>query len=202
VNLAMNRALDSAALETLFRSARSYNGWLPDPISEAAIRDIYELARMGPTSANSNPARFVWAHSKAAKEKVAACVLPGNQNKVLTAPVVAIIGFDADFHQRFDYLTPFAPTKFRDHFAANEQDRYDTAFRNSSLQGAYLMLAARALGYDCGPISGFNHTALNQAFFAGTTVRANFICGIGHGAKESVMERLPRFAFEQASTIV
>lgn len=193
--------LDEAGLDLLFRNARSYNGWRADPISEDEIRKIYELAKNGPTSTNGSPARFIWARSRAAREKVAACVMEGNKAKVLGAPVVAIIGFDTEFHRNFDYLMPFAPDKYRSLYEGNAQLRYDMAFRNSSLQGAYLMMAARSLGYDCGPMSGFDHAALNGAFFAGTSVQVNFLCCIGHGDPASLMPRNPRYAFEQVNKV-
>lgn len=194
--------LDDDALGRLFRNARSYNQWLPQPMAEEEIRRLYDLAKFGPTSANGNPARFIWALSAAAKEKVSACVFEANAPKVLSASVVVIIGFDNEFHNHFEYLMPFAPDKYHAAFENNEQDRYDTAFRNSSLQGAYLIMAARALGYDCGPISGFDHAKLNAAFFEGSTVRANFLCCIGQGAKQALMPRNARFAFEQVNEII
>jgi 3-hydroxypropanoate dehydrogenase len=137
--------LDETGLDLLFRTARSHNGWRADPISEDAIRKIYELAKMGPTSTNGNPARFIWARSSAAKERVAACVMDANKPKVLSAPVVAIIGFDTEFHRNFDYLMPFAPDKYRNVYEGSVQLRYDTAFRNSSLQG-WTMTADRCQG--------------------------------------------------------
>lgn len=193
--------LDEAGLDLLFRSARSYNGWRMDPISTDEIRKIYELAKFGPTSTNGNPARFIWARSRAAKEKVAACVMTANKQKVLSAPVVAIIGFDTEFHRNFDYLMPFAADRYRNLYEGSAQLRYDTAFRNSSLQGAYLMMAARSLGYDCGPMSGFDPVALNDTFFAGTSVQVNFLCCIGYGAPGSLMPRNPRYPFEQVNKI-
>jgi 3-hydroxypropanoate dehydrogenase len=195
-------ALDPAALDTLFREGRSFNQWVPTPMSEAEIREIHDLAKWGPTSANGNPARFIWASSDAGREKVAACVLPGNASKVLTASAVAIIGFDTDFHNNFHLLLPHAPERYQAHFEANPQDRFDTAFRNSSLQGAYLIMAARALGYDCGPISGFDHDAMNKAFFEGTSVRANFLCCIGRGDRAALTPRNRRYDFEQISQII
>ncbi|WP_066554646.1 malonic semialdehyde reductase [Croceicoccus bisphenolivorans] len=194
--------IDDQAMDILFREARSYNGWLPFTLGEREARTIYDLARFGPTSTNGNPARFVWALSAEAKEKVAACVMEGNKAKVLSSGGVAIIGFDTEFHRHYEKLMPFAPEKYHAHFAANEQDRLDTAFRNSSLQGAYLMMAARALGYDCGPISGFNHDAMNAAFFEGTSVRANFICCIGRGDPASLMPRNPRFDFDEVNSVI
>lgn len=194
--------LDETGLDLLFRNARSYNRWLPVPISDDDIRKIYELAKLGPTSTNSNPARFIWARSSDAKEKLAACVMEPNKPKVLGASVVVIIGFDTEFHRNFDYLMNFAPDKYRSYYESSAQLRYDTAFRNSSLQGAYLMMAARSLGYDCGPMSGFDHAAMNAAFFAGTSVQTNFLCCIGQGSQELLMPRNPRYAFEQVNQIV
>jgi 3-hydroxypropanoate dehydrogenase len=194
--------LSEAALDQLFRDARSYNGWQPEPIPEAVIRQLYELAKLGPTSANGNPARYIWAHSTAAKAKIAACVFEGNVTKVSSASVVVIIGFDLDFYRHFGQLMPFAPEKYRQAFSGDEQLRHDTAFRNSSLQGAYLIMAARSIGYDCGPMSGFDNAKLDQAFFSGTTIRSNFLCCIGRGDRQSLKPRNPRFDFEQVNEIV
>jgi 3-hydroxypropanoate dehydrogenase len=196
------RQIDGAALDVLFRNARSFNGWGSESISLDDIQELYELAKLGPTSANGNPARFVWVHSEAAKTRLSQCVKAGNVQKILSAAVVAVIGFDTEFHDHFQHLMPFAADKYREAFAASEQERYDTAFRNSSLQGAYLIMAARALGYDCGPISGFEHELVNAALFAGTSVRANFLCCIGQGAAETLMPRNPRFDFQQINTVI
>ncbi len=191
--------LDDAALDTLFRSARTYYSWAETPVSDDDLRRIYDLAVLGPTSANASPARFVFCRTVAAREKLAACVSAANAPKVRAAPVTVIIGMDLEFHEQLPKLFPHADA--RSWFAGNDAAIRATAFRNSSLQGAYLMLAARALGFDCGPMSGFDPAAVDAAFFAGTRVETNFICSIGHGTDEKLMARLPRLAFDEAATL-
>jgi nitroreductase len=195
----MPEALPRPVLDQLFLEARTHTHWGEEPVPEATLRRLYDLLRMGPTSANCCPARFVFAASPAARGKLAACVSQGNRAKVLAAPVTVIIGMDERFHDRLGRLYPHnpdAPNWFRDPGVARE-----TAFRNSSLQGAYLILAARSLGLDCGPMSGFDADKVNAAFFAGTTVRANFICSLGHGQRDKLHPRSPRLAFEEACRI-
>lgn len=189
--------LDDAALDTLFRTARTYSSWAPDPIPEDMIRRIYALAALGPTSANSSPARFVFCRTTEAREKLAKCVSEKNAPKVLTAPVTAIIGMDLAFHDKLPQLFPHADA--RSWFTGNDAMIRETAFRNSSLQGGYLLLAARALGLDCGPMSGFDKAAVDAAFFAGTTVETNFICSIGTGTTDALFPRSPRLAFDEAA---
>lgn len=194
-------SLDASALDQLFLSARSYNSWGDDPVGEADIRAIYALAALGPTSANSSPARFVFCASPEARAKLADCVLPTNREKVLTAPVTAIIGMDMTFYERIPELFPHNPGA-KDWFSGNEALARETAFRNASLQGAYLIMAARALGFDAGPMSGFAKPAVDAAFFTGTRVEANFICAIGRGTTEKLFPRSPRLAFEDAAQIL
>ncbi|MGV3554315.1 MAG: malonic semialdehyde reductase [Croceibacterium sp.] len=190
----MAEALDDAALDTLFREARSYNGWLDEDVSGDEIRAIYELMKMGPTSANMQPARIVWCKSEQAKQKLANCAMEGNKAKILTAPVVAIVGYDIDFHDELPWLFPHTDAK--SWFEGDEEGRKVHAMRNSSLQGAYLMLAARALGLDCGPMSGFDNAQVDAAFFAAEPRhRSNFICAIGRGDPASIFERSPRPEF-------
>jgi 3-hydroxypropanoate dehydrogenase len=196
----MTVALAESALDQLFRNARSQNGWHSDPIPESELRKIYELARLGPTAANSSPARFVFVTSTEAKEKLASISSGNNQPKIKSAAVTVIVGYDLDFAERLPTLFPHAPgmkTVFSDPALAEQ-----TAFRNSSLQGAYLIVAARSLGFDCGPMSGFDNGKVDALFFAGTRIRSNFICSIGRGNGENMYERLPRLSFEDACKIV
>ncbi|UAJ10720.1 malonic semialdehyde reductase [Polymorphobacter megasporae] len=191
--------LDDAALDTLFRTARTYYSWADTPVSDATLHTLYELAKLGPTAANSSPARFVFCRSVEAREKLAGCVSAANAHKVRTAPVTAIVGMDMEFYEKLPHLFPHADA--RSWFAGKPDAIHETAFRNSSLQGAYLILAARSLGLDCGPMSGFDKAKVDAAFFAGTTVEANFICSIGHGTTEKLFPRSPRLDFDEAAQI-
>jgi 3-hydroxypropanoate dehydrogenase len=196
----MPNRLPGAALDQLFRNARSHNGWKSEPLPEGALREIYELARFGPTAANSSPARFVFVTTAEAKEKLASVSSGNNQAKIKAAPATAIIGYDLDFAERLPTLFPHAPgmkSVFTDPEVAER-----TAFRNASLQGAYLIVAARSLGYDCGPMSGFDNAKVDALFFAGTKIKSNFICSIGHGDGTNMFDRLPRLSFEDACKIV
>jgi len=193
-------ALNDEGLDLIFRRARSYNGYTSWPVTETEIRRIWELTKMGPTSANQSPARIVWCTTPESKEKLAACCKPKNGDKVRKAPVTAIIGMDLRF---FDHLPRLFPhTDARTAFAEDPVLAQTSAFRNSSLQGAYLILAARALGLDTGPMSGFDHKAVDAAFFAGTSVKSNFLCTVGHGDPTSIFARLPRLKFEEANTVI
>ncbi|MFN8948760.1 MAG: malonic semialdehyde reductase [Alphaproteobacteria bacterium] len=192
----MHHALSDDALDQLFRSARTQNKWLDKPVSETLVRALYDLTRMAPTSANSSPARFVFVTSAAGREKLKPFLLPSNVPKVMTAPVTAIIGYDLAFYDNLPVLFPHVDA--RSWFVGNDRLAEATAFRNSSLQGAYLIMAARALGLDCGPLSGFDNEGVDKAFFAGTRVKSNFICGIGYGDPGGVFPRSPRLSFEDA----
>jgi len=192
--------LSDLDLDTIFRSARTYYSWADTPVTRVQMQAIYDLARMGPTSANASPARFIWCESAEAKARLGACVSDANRPKVLAAPVTVIIGMDMQFYTKLPVLFPHDQTA-RSWFEGNEATVRDTAFRNSTLQGAYLMLAARAVGLDCGPMSGFDKPKVDAAFFAGTSVETNFICSIGHGTEEKLFPRLPRLAFEEACEI-
>jgi nitroreductase len=192
--------LSDRDLDTIFRDARTYNCWADTPVTRVQIQAIYDLARMGPTSANSSPARFVWCESGEAKAMLADCVSDGNRPKVLSAPVTVIIGMDLAFYTKLPELFPHDQTA-RSWFEGKPDVIRDTAFRNSSLQGAYLIMAARAIGLDCGPMSGFDKAKVDAAFFAGTTIETNFICSIGHGTTERLFARLPRLPFEEACEI-
>ncbi len=195
-----DKALGPEALAQLFTAARSYNGWLGKPVSDAQLHAIWDLVKMAPTSANMQPARIVWVKSAEAKARLAACVMEGNKAKVLAAPVTAVIGYDIDFHEELPWLFPHTDAK--SWFEGNEAGREEGAFRNSSLQGAYLMLAARALGLDCGPMSGFDAAAVNAAFFADEPRhRVNFICSVGYGDPASIFDRSPRPDFARFNRI-
>ncbi|MGL4574455.1 MAG: malonic semialdehyde reductase [Burkholderiaceae bacterium] len=192
--------IDSKTEELLFSKARSHNGFTSEPVTDAQLRQVYELLKWGPTSANCSPARFVFVRSGPAKEKLLACMNPGNVEKTRQAPVTAIIGMDLEFYEKLPQLFPH--TDARSWFAGKPAHIEATAFRNSSLQGGYFILAARAVGLDCGPMSGFDADKMNAAFFAGTTVKVNFVCTLGRGDPSKIFPRSPRLAFEEACQIV
>jgi nitroreductase len=191
--------LNDAALDLLFRHARSHNRWSDRPLDDALLVQLYELMKWGPTAANSSPARIVFVKSAEAKEQLVACMDPGNVEKTKSAPVVAIVGMDMEFYEKLPKLFPH--TDARSWFAGNRPKIEENAMRSSSLQGAYLMLAARALGLDCGPMTGYDVQKLNQTFFAGTAVRVNFVCGLGYGNGEQLYPRGPRLDFDEACRI-
>ena len=180
--------------DTLFTAARTPGGFLATPVPDATLHALYELLKWGPTSANSGPARFIFVRSDEARERLAGCVSAGNQAKVRAAPVTAIIGMDLAFHEQLPRLFPH--TDARSWFAGKPAHIEATAFRNSSLQGAYLIIAARALGLDAGPMSGFDAAKVDAAFWDGTAVRSNFICALGHGDPARLHPRNPRLAFD------
>lgn len=197
----MAEPLPSAALDQLFRQARSYNGWLERDVSEEQIRATYELMKMGPTSANQQSARMVWLKSSLAKERLARHASEKNRPKIVSAPVCVIVGMDVEFHEHLPWLFPH--TDARSWFSGSEELRRVNAFRNSSLQGAYLMLAARALGLDCGPMSGFDNAAVDAEFFADRpNVKSNFICAIGYGDPATIFERSPRPDFDTFNQVL
>lgn len=195
----MGQPLTDAALDQLFRTARSYNGYTDQPVTEPQLRAIHDLLKMGPTAANCQPLRIVWCISDEAKEKLAACASSANKPKILKAPVTAILGMDMAFYEQLPTLFPH--TDARSWFAGNDAAIESTAFRNSSLQGGYFILAARALGLDTGPMSGFDNAAVDAAFFAGTSVRSNFISTLGHGDPATIFDRLPRPDFGDVNRI-
>ncbi|MFM9864897.1 MAG: malonic semialdehyde reductase [Micropepsaceae bacterium] len=196
----MHHAISDEALDQLFRSARSQNKWQAKPVSPTLLHALYDLLRMGPTSANCSPARFVFVTTDAGRERLKPHLLPSNVSKVMTAPVTVIIGHDFKFYEKLPQLFPH--TDARSWFVGNEQLSQTTAFRNGTLQGAYLMLAARSLGLDCGPMSGFNNAGVDEAFFPNSTVKSNFICGLGYGDPSGVFARSPRLPFDEACQIV
>ena len=196
----MNQPLSDAALDQLFRTARTYNGYLDQPVSTEQLHAIWELMKMGPTSANMLPARLVWVKSDEAKAKLAAFCLPANAEKILKAPVSVIIGMDLDFHLKLPELFPHADAK--SWFEGNEPLKEISAMRNSTLQGGYFIMAARALGLDTGPMSGFSNEAVDAAFFAESPrVKSNFISTLGYGDPASVFARSPRPDFDTFNRI-
>lgn len=195
----MAERLDPTALDQLFRSARTRKGWSSRPLSEQQLRELYDLLKFGPTSANASPARFVWVRSEDGKARLAACASDNNRPKILAAPVTVIVGYDLDFYEQMPKLIPGAGgLSYRERYHSNPEIAQTTAFRNSSLQGGYLIMAARALGLDCGPMSGFDNAAVDAEFFAGTHVKSNFICSVGYGTDENLRPRNPRLNFEEA----
>ncbi len=193
----MKDSISTDALDQLFRSARTYYGWIGAPVEDRVVRDLYDLLKWGPTSANSSPARFVWVRSLEGKAKLGELAMEKNRPKILEAPLTVIIGNDLDFADRLPELMPHNAEAMQKAFAAPVVAEA-TATRNGTLQGGYLIIAARALGLDCGPMSGFDNAGVDQAFFAGTRIRSNFICSIGYGNPESLFPRNPRLSFEDA----
>ncbi len=196
----MGQVLSDAALDAIFRQARSYNGYTDRPVGEDQLHAIWELMKWGPTSANQLPARLVWCVSDAAKAKLAACTSAQNQPKILNAPVSVVIAMDLEFHEHLPELFPH--TDARSWFSGDAAKREVSAFRNSTLQGAYFIIAARALGLDTGPMSGFDNDAVDKAFFADQpNLRTNFISTLGYGDPATIFDRLPRPAFERFNSI-
>ena len=193
--------LNDESLNLIFREARTQNGWLDKPVDDALLTQVYDLAKMGPTSANMCPMRLVFVKSKEAKEKLKPALGPGNVDKTMAAPVTAIIGMDIHFFEKLPELFPHADAKawFKD---LPDSTLEYMALRNGSLQGAYFMLAARSLGLDCGPMSGFDNAKVDTAFFSGTTVKSNFLCNLGHGDKSKLFPRSPRLSFTEACQVV
>lgn len=191
--------VDGKSLDILFRNARTHSAWLDKPVPNSLLEQVYDLAKMGPTSANCSPMRIVFVASKSAKERLKPALAEGNVEKTMSAPVTAIIGQDMEFYEKLPELFPHADA--RSWFAGNKALIESTAFRNSSLQGAYFMLAARALGLDCGPMSGFDNGKVDELFFAGTNIRSNFICNLGYGDATKLYPRSPRLEFAVACRI-
>jgi 3-hydroxypropanoate dehydrogenase len=196
----MSRVLDDATLDQLFRTARTQNAFLDRPVEDEQLHALYDLLKWGPTSANTLPARFVFVKSKEAKARLGPALDEGNRNKTLAAPVTAIVAFDEDFHEKTPYLFPHVPDA-KSWFDGPREGRHDAAFRNGSLQGAYLILAARSLGLDAGPMSGFDNAKVDDAFFTGTAIKSNFLVNLGYGDPEGVFPRSPRLSFDEASRI-
>ncbi len=192
--------ISSDALDQLFRKARTHNAWLPRRVSVETLREVYDLARFGPTSANSTPARFVFLDSVAAKARLLPALSPLNVEKTKAAPVTAIVAWDTEFYEKLPKLFPHAD--MRSYFAGNKALIDETAFRNSSLQGAYFMIAARAVGLDCGPMSGFDAAKVNAEFFPDGKWKANFLCNLGFGDLSKLFPRSPRLEFDEACRVL
>lgn len=195
----MHTTLSAEALAQLFSAARTHNAWQPREVGDAQLHAIYDAMKWAPTSANCSPARIVFVKSAHAKARLAPAMAEGNRAKTLSAPVTAIVGSDYAFHEKLPYLFPHADAK--SWFEGNQPMIDTTAFRNASLQGAYLILAARALGLDCGPMSGFDHAKVDAEFFAGTSVRSNFLINLGYGDASGLHPRSPRLSFDEACLI-
>jgi len=191
--------LGKAALDTLFMEARTQNGWTDQPIDEAMLTNLYDLVKMGPTSANCSPGRFVFIRSTEAKEKLRPFLSSGNLEKTMAAPVTVIAAYDSEFYERLPDLFPNGDA--RSWFTSSLQLSEETAFRNGTLQAAYLILAARTLGLDTGPMSGFDRKQLDSAFFSGSTWKSNMLINLGYGDRSKVFDRLPRLSFDQACII-
>lgn len=193
--------LSPQALDTLFLQARTHNDWLDKPVSDALLQQAWDLARMGPTSANCSPMRIVFVKSAEAKARLQPALMEGNRAKTLAAPVTAIFGNDSRFYDLLPKLFPH--TDARAWFAGpgKEEVAATTAFRNGTLQAAYFMLAARALGLDCGPMSGFDNAMVDREFFPGGRIKSNFICNLGHGDPDRLFPRSPRLKFEETCRI-
>jgi 3-hydroxypropanoate dehydrogenase len=192
--------IDDRSLNRLFREARTHNVWRETPVSEETLRAAWDLAKMGPTSANCSPARIVFVVTANAKERLKPALIEGNVEKTMAAPATAIIGYDLEFYEHLPRLFPH--TDARSWFAGNAALIETTAFRNGTLQGAYFMMAARALGLDCGPMSGFDNARVDETFFAGTKIKSNFLCSVGIGDPTDLFPRGPRFAFDDVCRIV
>ena len=196
----MTGKLPSSCLDQLFRDARTHNAWRDQDVPDALLHEIVDLAKLGPTSANCSPARFIFVKSREAKERLKPHLSEGNRDKTMKAPVCAIIGYDLDFYLHLPKLFPHADAK--SWFAGDDDKIFDTAFRNGTLQGAYLIMAARALGLDCGPMSGFDNAAVDREFFAGTNIKSNFLCNLAYGDASVLFPRSPRFDFDEMAKII
>jgi len=198
--IAQPTKLSDDALNQLFRQARTHNAWLPKRVPVEALREAYELARWGPTSANSSPARFVFLESEAAKARLLPALAPLNVEKTKVAPVTVIVAWDTEFYEKLPKLLP--QKDMRSYFAGNQALAEETAFRNSSLQGGYFILAARAMGLDCGPMSGFDKARVNAEFFPDGKWEVNFLCNLGYGDHSQLFPRNPRLEFDEACKVL
>ncbi len=191
--------LDDQALDQLFREARTHNRWQDRPVPDAKLQEVYDLLKFAPTSANASPARFVFVRTQEGKAKLKQALSPGNVEKTMTAPVTAIVAYDTAFYDKLPFLFPHADA--RSWFAGNPAFAEQTAFRNGSLQGAYLILAARAVGLDAGPMGGFDAAKVDELFFAGTTWKSNFLVNLGYGDPAGLFPRSPRLSFDEAARL-
>jgi 3-hydroxypropanoate dehydrogenase len=195
--------VDENFLDLVFRNGRSQNGWLPEPVSDEQLKQVYELMKWGPTSVNCSPARIVFVRSEAAKAKLKDALSPGNVDKSMTAPVLAVVGYETRFYDDLPRLFPHNPA-VKTWFEGEAKIGFaeTTAFRNGTLQGGYLIAAARAVGLDCGPMSGFDNAKVDAALFTGTSIKSNFICGLGRGDTSKLFPRSPRLSFEEACKLI
>ena len=199
--LAEPRRIGDSGLRQLFLDARTHNGWLDKPVPDTVLREIYEIAKFGPTSMNTQPMRLLFLRSSAAKRRLRPYLAPANADKTMTAPVTAVVGYDLAFHEHLPRLFPHHPGA-KGVFEGKLPLIDTTAFRNGSLQGAYLIIAARALGLDCGPMSGFDNAGVDAEFFASTQVKSNFLCNFGYGDHSKIFPRSPRFDFASVCTLL
>jgi 3-hydroxypropanoate dehydrogenase len=193
-------SVSAESLNQIFREARTYRAWRPEPVPEKLLRELYDLTRLGPTSANASPARFVFVTSQQAKQRLLPALDPGNVEKTRAAHVNVIVAYDTEFHELFPKLMP--GIDFRSRFVGKPELIEETAFRNGTLQGAYLILAARALGLDCGPMSGFSKEKVDQEFFSDGKWKSNFLCNLGYGDGSKMPPRAPRLSFEEACMVL
>lgn len=196
----MSERLDDRALDIIFRNARTHNVWRDEPVSDDDLRAIFDLMKMGPTTANTCPARFLFLRGADAKARLAPHLSEGNRDKTMSAPVTAIVGHDLRFYEHLGKLFPH--DNARPWFEGKDEHVRVSAFRNGSLQGAYFLIAARALGFDCGPMSGFDNAGVDAEFFAGTPIESNFLCNLGHGDASKLFPRNPRFDFDEACQVL
>jgi 3-hydroxypropanoate dehydrogenase len=194
------QALPERCLDQIFHEARTHNAWLERDVPDGILHELVAILKLGPTSANSNPARFLFVKSRAAKERLKPFLSEGNLAKTMAAPVCAVVAYDLDFYEHLPKLFPH--TNAKSWFEGKEQKIFDTAFRNGTLQGAYLIVAARALGLDCGPMSGFDNAGVDREFFAGTHIKSNFLCNLGYGDASVLFPRSPRFSFDEMARIL
>ncbi len=193
--------LDDRALDIIFRHARTHNGWLPRPVSDDTLRQLYELMKWGPTSANCSPARILFIRTTEAKERLKPALSSGNRDKTMAAPVTAIVAYDLEFYNLLPKLFPHDQSA-RSWFTSDENVARMTAIRNGTLQGAYMIIAARAVGLDCGPMSGFDNAKVDAEFFRGQDVKSNFLCNLGYGDPGKLFNRSPRLSFDEACKIL
>lgn len=191
-----------ADLDLLFNTARTYSSWLDKPVDAGILKQIYDLAKMAPTSANCQPMHVIFVTSKEAKEKLKPCLAGGNVDKTMAAPATAIIAYDSKFQDQLHRFWPHGAEGMKANYDKNPQAAYEAAFRNGSLQGGYFILAARALGLDCGPMSGFDNAKVDEAFFSGTSLKSNFLCNLGHGDPSKLYPRGPRPSFDEYCEII
>ena len=202
IDQAMKPSIGDAALDQLFRAARSHNGWQSDPVSDATLRQLYDIVKWGPTTSNSQPQRILLLRTQAAKERLAPAMSKSNQEKTLTAPVVAILAFDLKYYEHIERFYPIVAKSYMERSRTDSAFTEQTAFRNASLQGAYFIIAARALGLDCGPMSGFDNAKVDAEFFPDGQWKSNFLCAIGRGDPEKLRPRYGRFEFDEVCQLL